>query len=90
MNGAELIDEIIIKGAIFRERIFDKQKEIVITISEKNFQMLLKHIKDTYYNLIEPSTTYSAFTIYGYKIVHSVMLSDDSIVVGLINKIERL
>jgi len=90
MKVDALIDEIFFKGYIFHRKNYTREHdEIFITISRTNVQKIVNFY--VYIGLIRPELNfeniYGKIKVHGFRILSSEMLTDEEIVIGLIEKL---
>jgi hypothetical protein len=88
MKTDDLIKKIITEAEVFHHRKPIDIKKIVITISIENGEKIIKHLNNLYY---PPSKQiiYKSLTLYGYRIVFSEMISNNEILVGVLNELKE-
>jgi hypothetical protein len=84
MEANELIDQIYFKGSIFRGKNYTREiNEIFISLSKTNVEKIVLHFIEIRQEL-KAENVYGKIRVHGFNIVSSEMLTDEQIVIGLI------
>ena len=87
MRVDTLLDEIFFKGSIFHGKNYTREfDEIFITISKTNVEKIV----DSFISIrpeLKSENIYSKLKVHGFRIISSEMLTDEEIVIGLIEKL---
>lgn len=87
MRVDALLDEIFFKGSIFHGKNYTcEHDEIFITISKTNLDKIVNFYVDIRPEL-KAENIYGKIKVHGFRIVSSEMLTDEEIVIGLIEKL---
>ena len=83
MKIDNLITKIITEADAFNFKNPDVEtKKIVVTISIRNGENIIRHLHNLYYPT-KREIIYKSLTLYGYRIVFSDTISDNEIVIGI-------